>query len=108
MTPRDQYFTCRVGSLRHAWMDHDGSGFRRPPFGTAVHYECMRCGTIRRDIVDQLRGELRQRRYYHPTGYQTARDERPSTAEMRKFEVKRQRATLKATASVPKTRRRAG
>ena len=108
MPPRDQFFECRVGSLRHAWFDHDGSGFRAPPFGIAVHYQCQRCTTVRRDIVDRIRGDLLSRRYYHPQGYQTARDERPSIEEMRKFEVKRQRATLGAAKKVTKAKRRVG
>jgi hypothetical protein len=105
---RDQFLECRVGSLRHAWFDHDGSGFRAPPFGVANHYQCVRCGTVRRDIVDRVRGELLQRRYYHPQGYAQARDERPSTEEVRVAEVRRQRAHLRAASGVTKAKRRAG
>jgi hypothetical protein len=73
-----------------------------------VHYQCQRCSTVRRDIIDRVNGRLLQRRYYHPQGYQTARDERPTTEEMRQFEVKRQRAHLRAASGAPKLRRRAG
>lgn len=92
----DLYLACRVGGMRHAWEDHDGSGFRRPQFGIAIHYVCTRCGTIRRDIVNRFNGELLQRRYYHPEGYALSRDEKPSIEHIRLAMAKRQKQALKA------------
>lgn len=81
--------------MRHAWDDHDGSGFRAPQFGIATHYVCIRCGTVRRDIIDRFRGDLLARRYYHPTGYKLSKDERLTSEQVRLVMVKRQKVVLK-------------
>lgn len=104
---RDQYIECRVGGKRHAWEDHDGTGFRRPQFGVALHLQCSRCGTVRRDIVDRFRGDLLQRRYYHPEGYEMAQDERPTTEQVRLAVIKKQREVLKAAPAGARRRRKA-
>lgn len=71
-------FTDCKGPLRHAWDHHDGSGFGPAPFGTPLHMMCMRCGTVRRDLINRFNGELLSRRYYYPEGYRDAQEERPS------------------------------
>ena len=101
MPKETNYEDCK-GPYRHAWFDHDGSGFRKPPFGVAFHIQCFRCGTIRRDIIAPHSGDLLQRRYYYPEGYKDSRDEKPSTEQLRMAAIKTQRRNVKATKNMPK------
>lgn len=87
MKGHPEYNLCK-GPYRHAWGDHDGSGFGRPEFGVAFHMQCSRCGTVRRDIVSRVDGGLLSRRYYYPEGYRDAKGERPTTEELRLYAIK--------------------
>lgn len=69
--------TCRV--LRHAW---EPTGRSPSTFGTCLALRCLRCGTVRRDIVRPWDGSLLSRGYVYPDAYH----ERPvgaSSAEWR-------------------------
>lgn len=56
--------TCKA--IGHAW-DTVPSDWT-PEWGTPLTVRCMRCGTERRDTIDQT-GDLSTRRYLYPDGY---------------------------------------
>lgn len=101
---KSDFHECR-GAYRHAWFDHDGSGFGRPEFGAAFHVQCFRCGTVRRDVVSSVDGRLLSRRYYYPEGYAWTEDERPTAAQLRLQALKTQKRNLKETKSMPRIER---
>jgi hypothetical protein len=100
---RNRDFDDCKGPYRHAWFDHDGSGFKRPPFGRAFHTRCFRCETVRRDVVSNVDGRLLSRRYYYPEGYKYAKGEKPSTEQLRLHALKTQKRNLKETRDMPRT-----
>lgn len=76
---RRGYVRCRT--LGHAWFDVDSTW--TSPFGTPMTFRCERCGSERRDVIDQW-GGLRARTYHKPRGYDLSRGEdRPARADFR-------------------------
>ena len=68
-------------TLRHAWDLVDSNWV--PMFGTPVTLRCMRCGTERRDTIDN-RGDVSSRRYVKPPGWaKYPKGTRPTHAEFR-------------------------
>lgn len=102
MASRNHQFDECKGPWRHAWFDHDGSGFSRPEFGVALHVQCFRCGTVRRDVVSRIDGQLLSRRYYYPEGYRDAKADKPSTEQLRLYAIKKQRQNLRIVKGMPR------
>lgn len=65
------YVVCRC--VGHAWSRIEAT--RTPPFGVLLTWECMRCSTIRDDIVDRYRGALLSRSYRYADGYRVPSDQ---------------------------------
>lgn len=61
----NEFLDCR--SLGHAWREVMPD--RSPEFGDIHCYQCMRCKSIRDDIVAPKYGELLGRGYRHAPGY---------------------------------------
>ena len=76
---RSQFYRCYT--LGHAWTDYDDTG-SVPIDGTSLALRCERCGTGRRDVVDQRTGELIRRSYDYPMGYRYGTD-RPTRDDFR-------------------------
>jgi len=62
------HLECR--SWSHAW-SHVSTHVRRDDIGRAfdVTLECLRCHTLRHDVIDAGSGELDGRAYTHADGY---------------------------------------
>lgn len=67
IAPEDRTAYVRCRTLAHAWDDVPSP--RRPPWGVLMALRCVRCGTIREDIVNRFDGELMSRNYVYPEGY---------------------------------------
>jgi len=62
----DSFLDCR--SLGHAW--RQCAPDRKPQFGELQVYQCLRCLSIRDDIISAKFGELLSRGYRMAAGYQ--------------------------------------
>lgn len=80
------FLTCRL--LGHAWDEHSPIDQRRPEFGVAMHWRCIRCTMVRRDLVSSVTGDLLSRSYYQPEGYKMTAEERPRAIDLRLMAVK--------------------
>lgn len=87
---QDVSYQCRL--LRHAWQVFVPEDFsRQGVWRNALHLTCLRCGMVRHDAFETS-GELATRRYDAPEGYYLTKDEeKPTTAELRQWILKRQR-----------------
>jgi hypothetical protein len=84
----DPYLECRPGADRHSW-DRQPLA-RRTSFGQPRDFRCVRCGTVKRQIID-ANGNLAAQWYDHPKDYQL---DFPYTAEDVRLEsVRRAKAT---------------
>jgi hypothetical protein len=92
----DKELQMQCRSLRHSW-DFFTPVQWSPGYGLMtqardrLHLRCLRCGTVRHDGYDKD-GELLARRYDYPDDYKIDVDERPTTAQLRLWMVKRNRA----------------
>jgi len=77
---RSQFYRCYT--LGHAWYDYDDTG-PAPITGTPLMLRCERCGTNRRDVVQDGTGELIWRRYDYPDGYKYGSEARPTRSDFR-------------------------
>jgi hypothetical protein len=68
--------------LGHSWFDYDDDG-EVPMDGTPLALRCDRCGTGRRDIIEDGTGELLRRSYDYPPGYRYGSGERPTRNDFR-------------------------
>lgn len=78
-----KYLLCR--RLRHAW-DEGGFSHVRLAYGlTGEHWTCLRCGTTRLDVFDEITGErVESAKYDHPDDYKRPDDtDAPSAPEIR-------------------------
>jgi hypothetical protein len=82
---------CRTWG--HAWDEYFPDDLGPPSFGYRSSLRCTRCTTERHDVID-INGDVGQRRYIYPEGYQLARDETPTRSEMRLALFDRVRAKL--------------
>jgi hypothetical protein len=74
---------CRTTG--HQWDVFNDFFSRRPSFGYMISLRCMRCGTVRNDVVDAY-GFTLGRRYRYPAGYSYDSDvdgELPSRADFK-------------------------
>lgn len=71
---------CRV--YGHAWDEFYPDNLGTPMFGWRLSLRCIRCTAERHDTIDHI-GQVGQRRYIYPEGYQMERDETPTRQEMR-------------------------
>lgn len=71
----------RCGTLGHAWHDYDSTW--TPEFGNPLTLRCERCGTERRDSINDW-GKLLNRHYFYPPFYKYPKGtKRPSRDEFR-------------------------
>jgi hypothetical protein len=70
----------RCNTLGHSWFDYDSNW--TPMFGVPLTLRCERCGMERRDSINHY-GELLNRHYTRPPGYQYAKGTRPTRSEFR-------------------------
>jgi hypothetical protein len=93
----------RCNTIGHAWDDVDSNHWTAS-FGTPFTVRCMRCGTERRDRLDNG-GSVYPggRRYVYPAGYKYATGTRPDRAQFRMMllqqRIREARAARKAAAS---------
>ena len=86
----DEFLACR--DLRHAWEElgyfrEQGSGRGRGPIIRKLR--CLRCGTLRRDILSSSFADKTTHYYGHPDGYRLEGMGRAANDEVRREVVKR-------------------
>jgi len=86
----DEFLACR--DLRHAWEElgyfrERGSGRGGGPIIRKLR--CLRCGTLRRDILSNSFAEKTTHYYGHPEGYRLEGMGRAAIEEVRREVVKR-------------------
>jgi hypothetical protein len=67
MAKRYPYVECRA--LGHSWDQLEDDTRNRPQFGAALQFRCVRCHTVRRDVVSTVTGDLLYRSYSKPDDY---------------------------------------
>ena len=72
----------RCRTYGHAWDEYFPDDLGPPMFGWRLSLRCVRCATERHDIIDHI-GQVGQRRYIYPDGYQLAGEEKPTKEELR-------------------------
>jgi hypothetical protein len=88
----DEFLACR--DLRHAWeplgyFRERGSGRTGGPIIRKLR--CLRCGTLRRDVLSNSFTEKTTHYYGHPEGYRLEGAGRTAMNDVRQEVVKRQR-----------------
>lgn len=78
---------CKSRVPGHSWDDIPVT--KRPEFGEYLWFRCVRCGTVRKDIVQPFNGDLLHRAYDYPDGYREL--EQVSTREGRMLVLKSKR-----------------
>jgi hypothetical protein len=68
---RRGYVRCRT--IGHSWFDYDS--LWTPQFGVPLTLRCERCGTERRDTINNRTGQLLARHYHKPKGYDLTKGE---------------------------------
>ena len=68
---RRGYVRCRT--IGHSWFDYDS--LWTPQFGIPLTLRCERCGTERRDTINDRTGQLLARYYHKPRGYDLVKGE---------------------------------
>lgn len=86
----DQFLACR--DLRHAWEElgyfrERGSGRAGGPIIRKLR--CLRCGTLRRDVLSNSFTDKTTHYYGHPDGYRLEGMGRAAMEEVRREVVKR-------------------
>jgi hypothetical protein len=82
----DEKVYCRT--LGHSWDDY--LPMKRPAkFGDRLSFRCVRCATVRHDIVSWVDGQLLDRQYEYPDDYHLA--EKFSRSEFRLVLINRRR-----------------
>ena len=66
-TKNIDFLRCR--SFGHSWEEFLATDMNKPLFGVRVSTVCTSCGTKRHDLLN-THGEVEQREYRYPDGYQ--------------------------------------
>lgn len=74
----DPFVECRV--LGHAWDKF--TPVYRSNFKELEHFRCVRCTSEKHEAIN-IYGDIIYRKYDYVEGYQYAKDERPTRAQMR-------------------------
>jgi hypothetical protein len=72
----------RCRTYGHAWDEFYPDNLGIPMYGWRLSLRCTRCSTERHDVIN-VRGEVGQRRYLYPDGYQRGRDEQLTREQFR-------------------------
>lgn len=70
---------CRA-QRSHVMDPIPSDGSRRPRFGSLITFRCLRCGTLRYDVVSRLTGEIMSRSYDAPAWYTAANEDKHDPA----------------------------
>ena len=72
----------RCRTYGHAWDEFYPDDLGPPEFGWRLSLRCTRCTSQRHDTIDHI-GQVGQRRYIYPDGYQLSREDTPTRTEFR-------------------------
>jgi hypothetical protein len=84
-----EYVECRA--IGHSWDQIPST--RRPAWGELMTFRCVRCGTVREDVVDLL-GQLSYRSYNKPEDYSVTGENRPSRSDWRRQMIQKNRKLI--------------
>lgn len=78
---KGNYISCRPGAEGHKWDEIPVT--RKPQFGVAIEWRCIKCTSTRRFIYSQHTGEVLSRQYRHPHDWAKMRRDEYTTDDIR-------------------------